>query len=142
MKKFISILIIASAICAPAEAVYMIYDIQSQDQPVQVERPINKSNKVQYGQVGTMKNRRYKRSFSEPSKCCAKPIPRHSSEYYRKIAKLRMEQRKLHMRRIPCSAASTTAPAVSRFSKDYKIPTQKKISCGGVTYYNAPNPCK
>ncbi len=144
MKKFI-VIIITAAICLPAQAVCMIYDIQSHDRPVRVERPVKKSNNIQYGQIGSMKNRRYQKNFSKPAKCCAKPLPRHNAEYYKQISRQRMEERKLYMRRIPCEDIAKYQkpnPQISRFSKDYTIPVQKKISCGGVTYYNSPNPCK
>lgn len=133
------------AISTPAQAVYMIYDINENDRPVQVERSIKKSNKIQYGQVGSMKNRRYQKNFSKPARCCAKPLARHDAEYYRQISRQRMEERKLYMRRLPCediAKQQKPTPQISRFSKDYTIPVQKKISCGGVTYYNSPNPCK
>ena len=33
---------------------------------------------------------------------------------------------------------------ISRFDKNYKIPqsSQRKVSCGGMTYYNSANPCR
>ncbi len=146
MKKFILLIILMSFICPSTNAIYIV------DEPtngtIQVARKRQTQTPIQYGQVGTMKNRRFKTSAnaSRPSRCCAKPIARHNSEYYKKMARYRMEQRKLHMRRIPCQdlgRITNLNQKPSRFDKNYNISSkQRTISCGGVTYYGTSNPCK
>lgn len=42
------------------------------------------------------------------------------------------------------SAKITEKEPLSRFDKNYVIPNsmQKKVSCGGITYYSSVNPCQ
>ena len=87
-----------------------------------------------------------------PTPCCAGPRPPYPPN---------MTNRDMIMMRTMCYRRPVYRPyyytynptrnvkvkekeVLSRFDKNYTIPqsSQKKVSCGGMTYYNSVNPCQ
>lgn len=89
---------------------------------------------------------RYERNFARPiNHRCAKPRTTHIYTHNHSIIMDRTYKRKqiMEMRKQSYRTSSyKQAPQPSRFDKNYQINSNKRISCGGVTYYGANQICK
>ena len=86
-----------------------------------------------------------------PTTCCARPRSPHPYMTNRDVIMRRtMYYRHPVYRRYYAYDPVTNVrkvkekEVISRFDKNYTIPqsSQKKVSCGGMTYYNSANPCR
>lgn len=126
---FISLIIVATGNCVNAEC-YLYYS--------------NYNSPNYYPQVKRQNRRYVTNRFAKPVRCCAKPRTKMSYDYNQARIMNRTHRRKLNAQRYLYNSESTTITnSHSRFDKNQKIlQNNKKISCGGVTYYGTINPCK
>lgn len=84
----------------------------------------------------------------QPARCCAAPRPPFPPYMtHRDMIMTRTYNRRYYPVYQPYYTVKTPAKqkeTISRFDKNYVIPSssQKKVSCGGMTYYNSVNPCR
>lgn len=127
---FISLIIVATGNCVNAEC-YLYYG--------------NYNNYQDYYPQVKRQNRRYVTNrFAKPVNCFARPRIKTSYEINQKRILNRTYRRKLNAQRYLYTSEPTTVTSMdSRFNKNHNIAqNNKKISCGGVTYYGTINPCK
>ncbi len=82
-----------------------------------------------------------------PVRCCARPRPPYPPNItHRDIIMARTYYRRcpMYQQYYTVKTPPKQKEIISRFDKNYKIPqsSQRKVSCGGMTYYNSANPCR
>ncbi len=83
----------------------------------------------------------------QPARCCAgprPPFPPYMNHRDMIMARTYYRRYPVYQRYYTINTPAKQKETISRFDKNYVIPlsSQKKVSCGGMTYYNSVNPCR
>lgn len=84
---------------------------------------------------------------AQPVRCCARPRPPYPPYMTHRdaiMARTYYRRYPMYYQYYTTKAPTKEKETLSRFDKNYIIPSssQKKVSCGGMTYYNSVNPCR